>query len=796
MLSNPKNPLRIRGKLNEQLPESTSQSHLRYDNQVLIAAMQVGHCGRILAGNIRMYQWQPLSWLKVATVGAGLPWVAASLFNTSALVTDITTRAQAAAGDWAKVQLNGRDATLTGTATGQDAVDAAVKAVMGTYGVRTVIADDVKIAQAAPAAVMAAPTVTSITTNQKAPVITGTWPEGVAKTLDVAVNGKTYSLGKDAELTSSAGTWTLKPAGLADGAYDVVPTVGDGASQKVATATPGKLVIDTVAPAAGVAAPATAGAAWPFALKGTWPEGDATTLTAQLADKTYTLGKDKELTSDGKGNFTFDPRVDLKPGSYDVNFASIDAAGNSTPFVAKAAIVIAEAAKPMVPALAAPTVAAVPAGTVWPYAISGTWPEAKGNSLSVTLADKTYDLGKTKELISDGHGTYTFLPSATLKPGSYDLIYLVTAADGSTTKTVVPAAIVVADAPAAAAPAALTAPTVDHVSVEAGQPAIITGTWKVGEGSTLNVAVNGTNYQLGKQTNLLSDTSGKWTLKLADGLPEGKYNIRVVVAASGGRVVGDGGTDELTITPVVVAASKPAAPAAAPKVSALAAPTVVSGASDSDHPTVKGTWPAGIAKGLTVELDGVTHTLGKDFDLLSDASGNWTLKPKAPVVNGTYNVIATAIGADGKGVSDTTKGELTVKVAAPQPAPPASQTYDCVGTLARISAVFPVRFAFDREGLKSPFDMAVNQYAALLKDPRCMSIKMQVAGHADYYGSEAFNQGLSERRAQTVIDALVKAGIDKTRLNGIGFSKDKPLDPARSADARAKNRRVEFTVMK
>ncbi len=754
-----------------------------------------------------MYQWQPLTWLKVATVGAGLPWVAASLFNTSSLVTDVTTRAQAAAGDWAKVQFSGRDATLTGTATSKDAVDAAVMAVMGVYGVRTVIEDDVKVAQVAPAPLLAAPTVTSIATNQKTPVITGTWPEGVAKTLDVAVNGKTYSLGKDAELTSSAGTWTLKPAAIADGAYDVVPTVGDGAKQTVAAATPGKLVVDTAAPAAGVVAPAAAGAAWPFALKGTWPEGDATTLTAQLADKTYTLGKDKELTSDGKGNFTFDPKVELKPGSYDVTFASIDAAGNATPFVAKAAIVIAEAAKPAEPAktaaaaLPVPTVSAVPAGSVWPYAVIGTWPEAKGNSLSVTLADKTYDLGKTKELISDGHGTYTFLPSATLKPGSYDLSYLVTAVDGSTAKTVLPAAIIVADAPAAApavpaAPAPLTAPTVDHISVEAGQPTVITGTWKVGEGSTLNVAVNGTNYQLGKQTNLLSDTSGKWTLKLADGLPEGKYNIRAVVSASGGRVVGDGGGDELTVTPIVVAAPKPAAAATPVLVAPVPAPTVVASASDSDHPTIKGTWPAGVAKGLTVELDGVTHKLGKDFDLLSDASGNWTLKPKAPVVNGSYDVIATAIGADGKGVVDTTKGELTVKVAAPPPAPPASEAYDCVGTLARISAVFPVRFEFNRDGLKTPFDMAVNQYAALLKDPRCMAIKMQVAGHADYYGSEAFNQGLSERRAKTVIDALVKAGIDKARLNGIGFSKDKPLDPARSADARAKNRRVEFTVMK
>ena len=115
--------------------------------------------------------------------------------------------------------------------------------------------------------------------------------------------------------------------------------------------------------------------------------------------------------------------------------------------------------------------------------------------------------------------------------------------------------------------------------------------------------------------------------------------------------------------------------------------------------------------------------------------------------------------------------------------------------MARISAVFPVRFEFKRAALKAPFDLSVNQYAALLKDARCLTMKVQVAGHADYLGSEAYNQGLSERRAKTVIDALVAAGIDAGRLTGVGYSKGKPLDPALTKSARTKNRRVEFTVL-
>ena len=170
--------------------------------------------------------------------------------------------------------------------------------------------------------------------------------------------------------------------------------------------------------------------------------------------------------------------------------------------------------------------------------------------------------------------------------------------------------------------------------------------------------------------------------------------------------------------------------------------------------------------------------------------------PKAPVVNGTYDVVATVTDGDKQLVSDQTTGELTVKVAPPPPPPPATQAYDCDATLARISAVFPVRFNTDKSDLQGPFELSVNQYAALLKDPRCSQLNLQIAGHADERGSESYNQGLSERRAQTVIDTLIKAGIDSARLKAVGFSKDKPLDPSHTEDAHRKNRRAEFTVMK
>jgi outer membrane protein OmpA-like peptidoglycan-associated protein len=236
--------------------------------------------------------------------------------------------------------------------------------------------------------------------------------------------------------------------------------------------------------------------------------------------------------------------------------------------------------------------------------------------------------------------------------------------------------------------------------------------------------------------------------------------------------------------------------AAAPAASAVeqAAPTIAVYSGETAPASLAGTWDEAHAKGLKISVPGanLVATLGTDAALTS-TNGAWTFALPAPFAPGIYNVIAESTDAAGKTAVDQTTAEIYIKAPPPPPPPP---PYDCAGVLGKISTVFPIRFEFKRTRLVEPYSLAINQYAALLKDPRCATLKAEIAGHADYYGPSRFNQALSELRAQAVVAALVAAGVDAARLGTQGLNESAPLDPEKTIDARRKNRRVEITLMK
>lgn len=77
---------------------------------------------------------------------------------------------------------------------------------------------------------------------------------------------------------------------------------------------------------------------------------------------------------------------------------------------------------------------------------------------------------------------------------------------------------------------------------------------------------------------------------------------------------------------------------------------------------------------------------------------------------------------------------------------------------------------------------------------RCPTTNIEVAGHTDTDGDGATNQALSEKRAQAVVDYLVKAGLPAGRFAAIGYGSTQPVAANDTDDGKARNRRIEFVV--
>lgn len=126
---------------------------------------------------------------------------------------------------------------------------------------------------------------------------------------------------------------------------------------------------------------------------------------------------------------------------------------------------------------------------------------------------------------------------------------------------------------------------------------------------------------------------------------------------------------------------------------------------------------------------------------------------------------------------------------APAPPPPAPITIDLNG----------VNFDFDRSTLRPDAVAILNEAVEILK--RYPELRVEVAGHTDSVGTDAYNQRLSERRAKAVYDHLTSNGITADRLVGpTGYGESRPIAPNTNADGsdnpegRARNRRTELNV--
>lgn len=104
-----------------------------------------------------------------------------------------------------------------------------------------------------------------------------------------------------------------------------------------------------------------------------------------------------------------------------------------------------------------------------------------------------------------------------------------------------------------------------------------------------------------------------------------------------------------------------------------------------------------------------------------------------------------------------------------------------------------VKFDFDKAQVKPESYGDIKNLADFLTQyPQTTTV---VEGHTDAVGSDAYNQTLSERRANAVRDVLVNQyGVGADRVNAVGYGESRPVADNASAEGRAVNRRVEAEV--
>jgi OOP family OmpA-OmpF porin len=195
-------------------------------------------------------------------------------------------------------------------------------------------------------------------------------------------------------------------------------------------------------------------------------------------------------------------------------------------------------------------------------------------------------------------------------------------------------------------------------------------------------------------------------------------------------------------------------------------------------------WMLGDRLGVRLEGRALYSVDESDTDYLVSAGLNFYLgKVTADVV-----VPPAPLDSDGDGVTDD-KDRC--------PGTPAGTRVDsdgCPLPVAKVASIkLKVNFAFDSDTVQEQFFSDLSELADFLK--RFEDLQVDVEGHTDSVGPEDYNQQLSQRRAQAVVDMLVnKYGIAAPRLEARGYGESQPVASNDTKEGRAENRRVMATL--
>jgi outer membrane protein OmpA-like peptidoglycan-associated protein len=134
-----------------------------------------------------------------------------------------------------------------------------------------------------------------------------------------------------------------------------------------------------------------------------------------------------------------------------------------------------------------------------------------------------------------------------------------------------------------------------------------------------------------------------------------------------------------------------------------------------------------------------------------------------------------------------------VAPASPPAAPPPVLAVDrCNAEFSRTFLADTIRFIGSSAAVDDSYADYLDRIATLAKS--CPTHKLVLGGHTDRRGAAAFNQTLSQERADAVREALIDRDVPEGRISAVGYGGARPYDPGTSPEAYALNRRVDFGV--
>ena len=109
----------------------------------------------------------------------------------------------------------------------------------------------------------------------------------------------------------------------------------------------------------------------------------------------------------------------------------------------------------------------------------------------------------------------------------------------------------------------------------------------------------------------------------------------------------------------------------------------------------------------------------------------------------------------------------------------------------KLAAVY---FEFDSSTVRDDMKLALDNNTEWLR--KRQDVKVELQGHADEKGTNEYNIALGERRAHSIKRYLADSGINEARISTISYGEERPADLGHTEEALAKNRRVEFVIIK